>query len=453
MKVTKLVCYTLIMCTMALTAAGCTVTVNAADPLKTYSLSELQADFLQFKKRIETSSPLLYTEKDDISKLFDVQYELLRDGMGQLEFLRVLSPIVNELRCGHSHLYVSKDYELYLSLQGVYLPLEIKAIEDRLYTITDHDNIPAGSEITAINGRGAKEIVSILLSNLTTDGFNETKKYYILNQGFSYVYNYYLAQVAGPDLSEEFEIDFLTTRSQILHSAVVQGVRGQGDNMIMMIPYVSSLPSELYSKEIYTDYAVLRIKLFMGFDRKQYNVFLAEFFKEVADRNIPNVILDVTGNWGGSPGPTIDLYRYLISEPSPFYSKVSHPLFFMLRRPLKPKEYNFTGNLYTLIDGGCFSMTGQLLALLKHHQIGTLVGEESGGGVICTDSSREITLRNTGLRLYSSSRPYASEAPSVNGGRGVMPDVEVKLTLADHMYNRNPIMQKALELIEKQRLK
>ena len=449
MRIAKLVCYTLIMLAVALTSAGCDATAKEVDPLKTYSLGELQADFLQCRKRIESSSPFLFTNKDELSKLFDDQYKLLKDGSDQLEFLRVLSPIVSELRCGHSHVYVSKDYEAYLREQGVYLPLDIRVIEDRLYTITDFNDIPAGSEITAINGLSAKDIVATLLKNLTADGFNETKKYYVLNQSFSYVYNYFLAApvTAAAGTSQEYNIDYLTTRSQIAHSTVVKGVRGQGDNMIMRLPYATELPSELYSKQVYDDLAVLKIKLFMGFNRKDYNAFLQEFFKEVSEKGITNIILDVRGNWGGTPGPAIELYSYLISEPSPFLGKVSHPLFFTARRPVKPSQYRFTGNLYTLIDGADFSTTAQLLALLKHHRIGTLVGEEAGGGVICTDSSREITLRNTGVRLYSSSRPYEAAAPSLVGGRGIMPDIEVKLTLADYMYKLDPVMKQVIDHI------
>jgi len=443
MRIAKATCYALIMLTVALTASGCSTTAGAVDPLKVYSLEELQADFSQFRKRLESSSPLLYTDKNELSQLFDAQYELLHAGMDQLDFVRILSPIVSELRCGHSHVYVSPDYETYLKEQDLYLPLDIRVIEDRLYTVADFDIIPAGSEVTAINGLAASNIVATLLSNIPADGFNETKKYYLLNQDFSYVYNYYL----GGTSSGEFSVDYLTTRSQILHTAAVEGVQGKSGSFVLRLPYTASISSEIYYKEIHDDYALLRIKLFMGFDRKEYNAFLEEFFREVADKNVTNVVLDLRGNWGGSPGPAIELYSYLISEPSPFLGKVSHPLYFMFRRPVKPNQNSFTGNLYTLMDGACFSTTGQFLALLKHHEIGTLVGEESGGGVICTDSSREITLRNTGVRLYSSSRPYEAAAPSLTGGKGIRPAVEVRLTLADYMYGSDPVLVKTLNLI------
>lgn len=122
---------------------------------------------------------------------------------------------------------------------------------------------------------------------------------------------------------------------------------------------------------------------------------------------------------------------------------------FKYKRPVKPHEYRFTGHLYTLIDGACFSTTGHLLALLKHHNLGIFVGEESGGGFMCTDGSRETTMRHTKVRLYSSTMIFRAATVGQTEGRGVMPDYRVTPSLADYLSGTDAIMNKALEIIAK----
>ena len=383
-------------------------------------------------------------DKDELSRLFNSQYALLQDGMGELEFLRVLSPIVSELRCGHSHVYTSPEYQAYISENGTYLPFEVRVVESRAYIVKDLSSagIPAGSEILSIDGRTSADIISSLLQNLSADGSNESKKYYIINQWFNGVYYYYI------DNPETFNVEFREPQGA-LRTVTVDSLASGQMHINTMLPYRGDFIGD-YSKEIYKDYAILRIALFTRFDSMQkYNAFLKDFFKELADKNISNLILDLRGNWGGTPGPAAELLSYLISEPTPFLDKNNHFLMFKYKRPIQPQEYRFEGSLYTLIDGASFSITGHLLALLKYNNIGTFVGEESGGGFMCTDGSRETALRNTKVRLYSSTMSFRAATIGQTEGRGILPDHEVIPSLADYLNGTDAVMKKTLKLIAK----
>jgi hypothetical protein len=61
-------------------------------------------------------------------------------------------------------------------------------------------------------------------------------------------------------------------------------------------------------------------------------------------------------------------------------------------RLIKPARNKFSGTMYVLIDGGCFSTTGHLCSLLRYHGIGTFIGEETAGSFACTDNRTAITL-------------------------------------------------------------
>lgn len=427
---------------ITLSITGCSGDVVTVGP-RAFSLYELQDDFKQFQKKIEGTNPLYYVNKDELSSLFASQYALLQEGMSELDFLRILSPIVSQLKCGHSHVYTSPEYQAYLSESSTYLPFEIRVIRGKVYIIKDLSSvgIPAGSEIVNIDGRTSADIVGTLLQNLSADGDNETKKYYIMNEWFNGVYYYYIDNPAA------FTIQYREPQETAVRTATVDSIANKQMYINTMLPYRGDFKGE-YSKEVYEDYAVLTITLFTRFDSVQkYKAFLKEFFMELADKNISNLILDVRGNWGGNPDPAAELLSYLINEPTPYLDKNNHFLMFKHKRPIKPNEHKFAGNLYTLIDGAGFSTTAHLLSLLKYHNIGTLVGEEAGGGFLCTDASKETTLRNTKLRLYSSTMVFRAAAQGQVEGRGIMPDYEVIYTLDDYLNGTDPIRNKALQLI------
>ena len=75
------------------------------------------------------------------------------------------------------------------------------------------------------------------------------------------------------------------------------------------------------------------------------------------------------------------LLSYLADESFTYFEK-PYGKFAELAEPVSVQEKRFRGNLYILIDGGCFSTSGQFCSLLKFHKIGQLIGSEPGGAHI-----------------------------------------------------------------------
>jgi len=114
------------------------------------------------------------------------------------------------------------------------------------------------------------------------------------------------------------------------------------------------------------------------------------------------------GNWGKTPKPAALLLSYLSPEPVRYFDRDTP--FYMLgyKRLRKPKALAFNGSVYVLMDGSGFSTTAHFISLLKHHDIATLIGEETGGSASCSDGKRRIVLPNTGLRVYYSTRVFTT---------------------------------------------
>jgi len=410
----------------------------------TYPLSQLQKDFRQFRKIIEKRHPKLYVDPQELSELFTTQYKLLRDQMTELEFYRVLSPLVGNLRCGHTNLTVSKAYEDYLKKNGRYLPVLIKVINDSAFVLQDHSGqgIPEGAEIIMINGKSMAEIIMLLLPNLTADGYNTSKKYYIMNNWFNGIYHYYI------DNSSRFTLVYRRAEDDKIITKTVDGIKNQQMQMTAMSIYYPQGNNQ-YMKDFAKDYALLSIKSFSLNSKKTYRAFIDDFFRELAEKETSHLILDLRDNWGGNPYYASYLLSYLISTPTPYFTKEAPFYYAKYKKPLQPAAHRFKGQLYTLINGASFSTTGHLCSLLKSRQIGVFIGEESGGFYECTDASINATLRHTEIRLHCSTTVFTTAVSNLPPGRGIMPDYRITPTLQDYLEGTDPQMNLAIELVNK----
>jgi len=125
------------------------------------------------------------------------------------------------------------------------------------------------------------------------------------------------------------------------------------------------------------------------------------------------------------------------------------PYYYDLKKLLDPAKNSFRGKLYILINGASFSSTGHLCSLLKFHQIGTFIGEESGGSFVCTDGSQDLTLSNTKLSFHYSTKAFSTAVSGLTPGRGIIPDYPVTPTIEDHLRQRDGEMELAIGMIEK----
>jgi C-terminal processing protease CtpA/Prc len=201
-----------------------------------------------------------------------------------------------------------------------------------------------------------------------------------------------------------------------------------------------------YSSSIKSDHAVLNVPTFSYRKPKSYYAFLKDFFTELSARQLDTLILDLRGNYGGSPAPTAELFKYLIDKPTPFFAR-NNPIYLApWKKPVEPAPEAFHGTLYVLVDEAAFSMNSFLISLLRYHGIGTLVGSATAGSWACSDAARGATLKSTGLRLKYSTQAFYTAVEGQEAGIGILPDVPVAWTLADHLEGRDPVLAAALAL-------
>lgn len=414
---------------------------------KTYSKAALQEDFNKLLDIIQTDHPKLYTDHAHLSELMISQNALIEDGMTELEFLRILAPIISALNCGHTSISLSEDYEKQLATEGKYFPLPLRFIQNHAYIVQNGmaKTIPLGSELLSINGISTQDIISTLFDYLTADGENETHKVMLLNGWFEYLYQNYLDDVGSFDIIYQ---EPGVSEPKALH---LEGATNLELNSVNTETYIERLVP--FASEFYKEYAVLSMYSFYPegqYALSDYNGFINEFFLQCAANKTTNLILDLRDNGGGDPRVTNHLFSYLEKTEQPYFRADSPDYYSGLKNTIPFAENHYSGDLYILMNGGSFSSTGHLLALLKAQGVGIFVGEESGGSFACTDASRNYVLKNTKIQFRSSTRIWAVDVQGLTPGRGIMPDFEVIPTIQDYLNNIDVVKQTAIDMILEQ---
>lgn len=428
---------------------------SKSDIKTTYSLRNLQADFIEFQNIIDNEQAKLYVNKDELSELFKTQYSLLKDGMTKLEFYRVLSPIVSKLNCTHTYLTLNdkiinadKDDFMYVYPEGKYLPLDIKIIENEafVYQNIEKENIPAGAKIIEINGQPIKEIINVFLNNTNSDGSNTSRKYYFMSNWFSELYFNYINE------SDKFKVTYVNPFDNKTMKADLEAIIGE---KLKDWKKNKDDKNSLYFNTFEKNYAVLTIKTFELNDNdvQKFKNFIREFFIKVSEENISNVILDVRGNWGGNVYCTLDLLSYLLHGEARYFiplndeQRKNMPIEFL--KPIILYKNNFKGNLYVLTDGGNSSATTQLISILKAHNTGTYIGEETAASFKISASQNDVELLNTKVRFRYSREAAQVDAPGIIAGQGIMPDYRVIPKIQDYIDNKDIVKDFAVDLIMK----
>lgn len=103
------------------------------------------------------------------------------------------------------------------------------------------------------------------------------------------------------------------------------------------------------------------------------------------------------------------------------------------------------------MDGGSTSTAGDFAACLDYYNRATFIGEESGANRVVSGGNvldGTFELPNTKLKCRMSTIQGVNKKDQVNDGHGVIPDYLVVPGPGDYMQHRNPMLEKALELID-----
>ena len=423
------------------------ITIFAAHPVlsqpETYSLQELQEDFMQFREILEQEHCCLYeyTGKALMDSIFDAHYRMIGDGMNPEEFFMLLAPVTAKIGCMHTATWMPGRF--FISKPCMMFPLKVKRI-DNLVVVTgnylDSNEVPRGSTILEINGRPVNEIWDRLRRITSADALNP----YFTDAQVTKRFSMFYASAYG--LPDQYVVSYIPPGHDNPERRVVTPADHESVRRVVFAHFNHPLPRFEILEEMNT--ALLTIPTFIYYDRvNEFRHLMDSCFHLIRTRGIGHLILDVRGNGGGDPFCSSVLLAYLQKSPVPYFAE-PYGRYDTLSRPLPLPEDHFDGQLYTLIDGSCGSTNGHLCALLKYHHIGRFIGTPSGATYKCNAGrDTEFRLEHTQLILTIGRSTY-SAAVSHMEKTAILPDIEVHETLDDFLENRDVFLETALHQIE-----
>ncbi|MEO6347126.1 MAG: S41 family peptidase, partial [Aquaticitalea sp.] len=313
-------------------------------------------------------------------------------------------------------------------------------------------------------------------------GNNETNKYKRLEStGLLTQYITYLQEY-----SENYKIEYIPFNGVITKTATLKGI--SFDNLLKIrksrYPDIEKLPAAF--KLLTDSTAYLRLK---SFNRNDYvnneinfQELLQSSFETINSKGVKNLILDLRGNLGGTDKYGKMLFSYFIDHKFMYYDSliINKAKFNFTKYTDEPDleipedaitkndagTYNvidhpnvgmqknsipfYSGKLYVLIDGDCFSTTSECLSMLHSYTSAVFIGEESGGGYYgnCSGSVPILTLPNSLLQIGIPLMKYSMAVKDYKfKDHGVIPDHKISPTIKDKILSHDPELEFAKNLI------
>lgn len=415
-------------------------------PENKFPVIQLQEDFSMLRQYLEHNHPAIYRYHDKAyyDSYFDSVQALIQDTMTELEFIKILDPVAAKVHCGHTELWYSEDFRNYLYENSLFIPVSINYLGSRAYIVHKYRSDPSivpGSEVLSINGIPVSHILKTLYSSMNGDGFNKQNILYTINHSPVSTFSKYL------NYPEQYTMEVKKPGGKSVSTLSMKGMKYQKILTILEEKYPSDDTHFSYERIDSLSTAIITIRSFVMHDNDQFHEFLKSSFEEIDFLNIRNLIIDVRGNDGGHPDYAIGLLKYLMDREFVYFqTEVENDW----DEPTKPHKNIFHGNVFTLIDGGCFSTSGHFISIIKYHRIGQLIGKESGSTFSCNDNSMRFVLPHTKIGGKVARNTFETAVTGFSRAKGIMPDHLVESNLEDILEGTDTIMEYTFHLIRKQ---
>lgn len=416
----------------------------------------LRQDFLLLRDSLQNLHAGLYRYKTEaeMNEIFERNSKKLDHAISETDFFAIVSNTISSIEDGHTECFLPQDMIKSIIANVKVFPIQPKYIGDKAYVPCDTKEFPAGTEIVEIDGKPVNDIKKELFKLLSSDGSIETEKYVKINDGhdpFSYLYYVVYGEKA------DFKITYKTAAGQLAEKTLVADY----------FPKMECSPVRAtINQYLSLDYrpggvAVLTLKTFADeyLERTKENFanFLAASFKELKDKKITKLIVDLRENGGGEDTNGLLLYRYLADKPFQYYASLNSTKRVITDHPnlamQEPENNNFTGKTEFLIGGKSFSGAAEFSSIARTNSRGIFIGEETGGGYYGNTSGSKIALvlPNTKIRVNIPLTKYVMAVKKVKyKDRGIIPDYVVVPTIDDYIHQKDVQMDFALKLANKE---
>lgn len=452
-----------------------------------YGSEQLKEDARIFQDAILAMHPVVgyYESRKTYENGFTDLIASLNDSLTEKEFRLRLKLFLDQLHCGHSDVYYSKETMAIIAKQrfnfSPYLFLPIGEKVFLLGTMLDKpdSSFHKGCEILSINGVGVDSMIRYMRRLITTDGYSPIAKDHYIQLGFN---TYYPALFSRPDT---FTVNYVD--GYIKKTIQFPAKKYRSLPQLPLRPKQDSLFHRIRRSGLAWRYLdnnkktmVVRID---AFSHSAYGRAHRRVFRKARLNGVNKIIIDLRNNGGGSLANSYNLLSYVMDRPVnqslktrvknyPLRQYTKGNVWFRLTRfifsrigkhvvqgdtdvyvytivPRKRNHYN--GALYVFTNGGTFSAAAMTAAYIKQRPNAMLIGEETGGAAEGCNAGVTAVYRlpNTGLRVFVPAFRIVHDVSPVKTGKGVSPNVTIHYGYKDLQLRRDLELEYFLKVIQK----
>lgn len=384
------------------------------------------SDFDDLCSKLERVHPDLYlyqSKKEYENNKMKIKASMT-DSIKISDFYLKIAPFIANIKDGHSMMLppITSDFVSYVKKDGKTMPLRIKAVENVFvvdYPIVMNSGFNEGDTIFSINGVDSKDILKKaydLWGSEKDNGIKEAAVNTYLSLLFWHMYRWDDSYV------------FMVKHGNTIEKKHLEGVP-QSMAMKVRRERLSKNKPESFSCKFSSDYTQATLIIRNVYNEKALKEFCDSVFKEINYRKIPEIIIDMRNNTGGSspcverlisyfPHPEYVLYsksQIKVSTYSKAYNKERHPEIysqicnipdgelFVVKESLiedNRKEANlYRGKIIVLVNNKTYSGASSFAHVMNKLGIASVEGE-TGCPTVYFGNFLPFTLPNSKIDYY-----------------------------------------------------
>ncbi|WP_202709667.1 lectin like domain-containing protein [Sporosalibacterium faouarense] len=367
-----------------------------------------------------------YTPQQE--EIIENVYNKINKPMTEDDFYLIINRLFTMMGDGHTKLSYHSENSKFLNLPFVWL-------EEGLIVNQSTNRYIVGDKILSIGGKTPEELSNILYEQVSSEN------------------DYWIRAEASDVLIEDQYLKYF----ELINDDNTVDIEIERNGKIII--FKESFSKKRGFSDEYRDWVSWHIEKennlgYFQFDKwamdedmfKEIQNNMDEFFNEVAENNIENIVFDIRENPGGTAGTLNYLFRFL--DVGTVYGSEYREYGRINYFPKADESLIFDGDIYFMLSNRSFSCSVFATTILNDNGIVKVIGEPSGENPAFNKhgSGSDGSLPNTGWKFMMTSSKSQRPRDEDESEDAIYPDIPVYTTRDEIITGRDIQMERMREI-------